>query len=109
MYVYGDYLIFNEPIEFITLVTKASLCKHYKKDKIANHLEGLTPEILNAEINNLEWFVGFSEAEGMFFISKEGNLNFRINLHSDDLVSLEFIKNLLSKLANRDIGSIVRN
>jgi hypothetical protein len=29
----------------------------------------------------LEWFVGFSEAESMFFISKLGALSFKIKLH----------------------------
>ena len=78
------------------------------KNKIIT-LQGLTSEILNAEKNKLEWFIGFTEAEGMFSIINEGNFSFRINLHSDDLISLEYIKNMLSKLANRDIGSIVKS
>ena len=45
----------------------------------------------------------------MFSISSEGNLSFRINLHRDDLITLVYIKSLLSKLAKRDIGVIVES
>jgi hypothetical protein len=55
----------------------------------------------------LEWFVGFSEAESMFFISKLGVLSFRIKLHWDDRQTLLYIKNLLSELAGRDVGVII--
>jgi hypothetical protein len=55
----------------------------------------------------LEWFVGFSEAESMFFISKSGALSFKIKLHWDDRQTLLYIKKLLSELAGRDVGVIV--
>jgi len=55
----------------------------------------------------LEWFCGFSEAESMFFISTKGDLSFRIKLHTDDRQALEYIKTLLSGLANREVGVIV--
>lgn len=43
----------------------------------------------------------------MFSISKTGTLRFRIKLHYDDRDTLVYIKNLLSKLAKREIGVIV--
>ena len=43
----------------------------------------------------------------MFYISKTGALSFRIKLHEDDRGALEYIKNLLSELANREVGVIV--
>ncbi len=55
----------------------------------------------------LEWFVGFSEAESLFFISKSGALSFKIELHWDDRQTLLYIKNLLSELEGRDVGVIV--
>ena len=55
----------------------------------------------------LEWFSGFSEAESMFFISTTGALSFKIKLHWDDRQTLEYIKNLLSRLVNREVGVIV--
>ncbi len=55
----------------------------------------------------LEWFSGFSEAESMFFISTTGALSFKIKLHWDDRQTLEYIKNLLSGLVNREVGVIV--
>lgn len=54
----------------------------------------------------LEWFCGFDEAESMFFISTTGALSFRIKLHTDDRQALEYIKNLLSGLVNREVGVI---
>ena len=64
-------------------------------------------EILINKEEELEWFCGFSEAEGMFYISKTGSLSFRIKLHKDDRGVLEYIKNFLSELANREVGVIV--
>ena len=55
----------------------------------------------------LEWFCGFSEAESMFYISTTGALSFKIKLHWDDRQTLEYIKNLLSELVNREVGVIV--
>lgn len=55
----------------------------------------------------LEWFSGFSEAESIFFISTTGTLSFRIKLHYDDRLTLEYIKNLLSELVNREVGIII--
>jgi hypothetical protein len=57
-------------------------------------------------------------AESLFFISNTGAgrevraspplaLKFKIKLHYDDRNTLVYIKNLLSRLANRDIGVIV--
>ena len=67
----------------------------------------LTEENLNKVKEELEWLCGFAEAESMFFISNTGYLNFRIKLHYDDRDTLIYIKNLLSRIANRDIGVIV--
>lgn len=55
----------------------------------------------------LEWFSGFSEAESIFFISTTGALSLKIKLHWDDRQTLEYIKNLLSGLVNRELGVIV--
>lgn len=108
MYIKDIYSLFSEPslyyLNSIAVLTKYP--DHKDKTRI---LEGLTPDILTSEKNRLEWFVGFTEAEGMFSISKECNLSLRINLHSDDLISLKYIKSLLSELANREIGSIVES
>ena len=104
MSLYNDYLFF-EPT--YCLFTSGAFCQTYPYKK--NKIRILEPEILNTEENQIEWFVGFSEAESTFSISSEGNLSFRINLHSDDRISLEYIKYLLRKLANRDIGSIVES
>lgn len=43
----------------------------------------------------------------MFFISKKGDLKFKIKLHCDDRQTLVYIQKLLSRLANRPIGVIV--
>ena len=43
----------------------------------------------------------------MFYISKTGALSFRVKLHEDDRGALEYIKNMLSELANREVGVIV--
>lgn len=55
----------------------------------------------------LEWLVGFSEAESMFSISKLGALSFKIKLHWDDRQTLLYIQSLLSELAGRVVGVIV--
>jgi hypothetical protein len=67
----------------------------------------LTAEILKNEKKELEWFVGFSEAESTFYISKKGDLKFKIKLHFDDRQTLVYIQKLLSRLANRTVGVIV--
>lgn len=67
----------------------------------------LTEEVLKNEEKELDWFSGFSEAESMFFISKDGYLKFKIKLHHDDRPTLVYIQKLLSRLANRTIGVIV--
>ena len=67
----------------------------------------LPEEILNKYLNDLEWLSGFAEAESVFSISKTGTLTFRIKLHYDDRKALVYIKNLLSKLAERELGVIV--
>lgn len=73
-----------------------------------NDQDNLLNEIrLEEREQELEWFVGFSEAESMFFISKLGALSFKIKLHWDDRQTLLYIKNLLSELAGRDVGVIV--
>lgn len=66
------------------------------------NLDNLTQE----DQNNLEWFCGFSEAEANFYISTTANLTIRIKLHIDDLNTLIFIQQMLSKLANRKIGLV---
>lgn len=55
----------------------------------------------------LEWFSGFSEAESIFYMSTTGALSFKIKLHWDLRQTLEYIKNLLSGLVNREVGVIV--
>lgn len=67
----------------------------------------LTAEVLKNEEKELEWLSGFSEAESLFYISKKGDLKFRIKLHCDDRQTLVYIQKLLSRLANRTIGVIV--
>lgn len=67
----------------------------------------LTAEVLKNEEKELEWLSGFSEAESLFYISKKGDLKFKIKLHSDDRETLVYIQKLFSRLANRIIGVIV--
>lgn len=67
----------------------------------------LTEDILKKYEKCLEWLCGFSEAESLFFISLTGALSFRIKLHWDDRETLVYIKNLLSKLVNREVGVII--
>ena len=67
----------------------------------------LNNKILEEREEELEWFVGFSEAESMFYISKLGALAFKIKLHWDDRNTLVYIKSLLSELAGRDVGIII--
>lgn len=59
-------------------------------------MECLTELLIKAKKDELEWFVGFSEGESMFFIFNTGALSFRIKLHCDDRQTLVYIKNLLS-------------
>jgi hypothetical protein len=66
----------------------------------------LTEEILINNQKELEWFVGFSEAESLFYINPIGRLIFAISLHSDDLGALLYIQSLLSRIAKREIGRI---
>jgi len=75
---------------------------------LRNNQDNSSNEIwLEEREQELEWFVGFSEAESLFFISKTGALSFKIKLHWDDRQTLLYIKNLLSELAGRDVGVIV--
>lgn len=69
-----------------------------------NHLN---KNLLEEKEEELEWFVGFSEAESLFFISKLGALSFKIKLHWDDRQTLVYIKNLLSEIGGREVGVIV--
>ena len=62
---------------------------------------------LKVREDELEWLSGFSEAESMFYISTTGAISFKIKLHWDDRQTLEYIKNLLSELVNREVGVIV--
>lgn len=72
-----------------------------------NKTNELTENKLEEEKEELEWLVGFSEAESLFFISAQGNLSFRIKLHYDDRDTLVYIKKLLSRLANIEVGIII--
>jgi NADH-ubiquinone oxidoreductase chain 4 len=53
----------------------------------------------NLESDFVQWFVGFTDAEGLFavYVDKSGlpKLSFRITLHMDDLAVLEFIQKKL--------------
>lgn len=51
----------------------------------------------------IEWFIGFTDAEGCFLIAKIGNnfaFRFIIKLHKDDINLLNFIKNSLGDIGN---------
>jgi len=54
-------------------------------------------------IDFIEWFRGFTDAEGCFLIVKTGNtfaFRFVIKLHMDDVNSLNFIRNSLAGIGN---------
>ena len=109
MYEYESYSLFSS----FTVTSKVMDAQKITNGRPAsNQVRGgdfkeLSEEILNSNKKALEWFVGFSEAESMFFISNTGALNFRIKLHSDDRETLSWIQRLLSGLAGRTIGVIV--
>jgi len=83
--------------------TSKTLLRKYHQ----NSYNFLNKKRLEEREKELEWFVGFSEAESVFFISKLGALSFKIKLHWDDRQTLLYIKNFLSELAGRDVGVIV--
>lgn len=60
--------------------------------------------------NFLEWFRGFTDGEGSFWIGEVGKLHFKfsfsIGLHLDDLKTLEFIQKTLG-MGNIHISSNV--
>ena len=59
----------------------------------------LSSKSLDTEMEKFfEWFVGFTDAEGLFFFTKQGNYYrfiFKIGLHSDDIATLQWIKDML--------------
>lgn len=63
-------------------------------------LEKFSQEQLILSRNFIEWFRGFTDAEGAFIIQNDSRLAkdhnfkfiFRISLHIDDIAALEFIK-----------------
>lgn len=83
----------------------------YKSSKftglIENHIDPEFVIIKGSQLilskNFIEWFRGFTDAEGCFMIQNDVRLTkdhnfkftFRITLHLDDLACLEFIKNTL--------------
>ena len=88
-------------------VASVGTSKTFLRKYHQNSYNFLNKKILEEREEELEWFVGFSEAESMFFISKLGALSFKIKLHWDDRQTLLYIKNFLSELAGRDVGVIV--
>lgn len=64
-----------------------------------------SPILHNLSIEFIEWFRGFTDAEGCFLIAQTGNhfgFRFIIKLHVDDLTLLKFIQNSLG-----GIGSVI--
>ena len=82
-----------------------SLCTSLHQNNSIDHLNTVNPKDLD---EFYKWFVGFSDAEGMFNITQilnkgkvEGfSFRFKIGLHKDDFYALHYIKNKL------DMGSI---
>ena len=80
------------------------LCRSHQKNSI-DQFNTVNPKDLD---EFYKWFVGFSDAEGMFNITQifnkekvEGfSFRFKIGLHKDDFYALHYIKNKL------DMGSI---
>jgi hypothetical protein len=62
------------------------------------------PDLVNKKPNHkfLEWFIGFSEGEGSFIISKRGDLIFVITQSTTDVESLYYIKE------NLGFGKVVK-
>ena len=56
----------------------------------------------------LNWFSGFTDAEGQFGIviyRKNAGFRFVISLHLDDLEVLKYIKYKLSSIIGKEVGS----
>lgn len=59
--------------------------------------------IINIPNEFIQWFRGFTDAEGCFLIVKTGNsfaFRFTIKLHKDDLTLLNYIKSSLGDIGN---------
>ena len=82
-----------------------SLCTSLHQNNSIDHLNTVNPKGLG---EFYKWFVGFSDAEGMFNITQilnkgkvEGfSFRFKIGLHKDDFNALRYIK------SNLDMGSV---
>lgn len=101
------FLYINNQVLFSNSLSKNIISNSSNKTSLDGLLVNIPEEILNKRELELEWLSGFSEAEAMFYISTSGALSFKIKLHWDDRETLEYIRNLLSELANREIGIIV--
>jgi len=71
-----------------------------------------SPIIINLSHEFIEWFRGFTDAEGCFLIVKTGNtftFRFIIKLHVDDVNLLNFIRNSLGDIGNVTTEGSVAN
>jgi hypothetical protein len=60
-----------------------------------NKFETIYPNYTKPSKSFLEWFIGFTEGEGSFILSKRGDMSFVITQSSYDIQVLNYIKNNL--------------
>jgi len=63
----------------------------------------ISPNLKNLSLDFIEWFRGFTDAEGCFLIVKTGSgfaFRFIIKIHKDDLNTLYYIQNSLCGIGN---------
>lgn len=91
----------KQSVDRVNLSFSKSYSTSTDKDYISKSLQRLDPSFI-------EWFVGFSDAEGSFdFLRKKSRntyvFRFRISLHLDDIAVLNYIKD------NLGIGRVSRD
>ena len=74
------------------------------EDSVWSQVAGNSEDVSIDNLDNFYgWFVGFTDAEGMFYIKltesgKNAVFSFKISLHVDDVSVLEFIQKTLGKV-----------
>jgi NADH:ubiquinone oxidoreductase subunit 3 (subunit A) len=103
--------LFNTPIKtnYFLFVKKQRFVK-FNQIKFYSTLSLPASQPYKQKSDFLNWFSGFTDAEGHFSIvihrNKDVGFRFVIVLHLDDIEVLKYIKQELSSLANKEVGII---